>query len=150
MQIKIRKANENDSHFLFDLRNKNYVYNNSGTPRPVEWQEHISWLLKVLSGEANKELFIIEFEGKPAGQVRFDYNDSQATVNISLLKEFQGKGIAKRAIEEGMNKIVEKEKIKKFIAEIHQDNIASQKLFEKLGFEFKNQNDVWKNYEKRI
>ncbi len=112
MKIKIRKANENDTQFLFDLRNKDYVYKNSGTPKPVEWQEHINWIEKVISAETNKEIFIVEFEGSRAGQVRFDIDqeNKQAIINISLLKEFHGKGIAKLAIEQGMDRMIQKKK----------------------------------------
>jgi hypothetical protein len=31
-------------------------------------------------------------------------------------------------------------------AEIHQDNIASQKLFEKFSFKLENQKDIWKTF----
>ncbi|MDD4990292.1 MAG: GNAT family N-acetyltransferase [Candidatus Pacebacteria bacterium] len=150
MEVKLKKADKNDKQFLFGLRNKPYVYENSGTPRPVKWQEHTDWLEKVLSGEANKELFIIEFKEEPAGQIRFDFNNSKAIVNISLLKEFQNKGIAFSALQAGIEKMKEEKQIKTFIAEVYQDNIASQKLFEKLEFQFQSQKDVWKTYEKRI
>lgn len=152
MKIKLKKANENDSQFLFDLRNKDYVYKNSGTPKPVEWQEHINWLEKVFSGQANKDLFVIELAGDRAGQVRFDINqeNKQAIVNISLLKEFQGKGIAKEAIEQGMDKMAKEKEIKKFIAEVHQDNTASQKLFEKVGYQIEMQEGVWIKYIKNV
>ncbi len=150
MKIILKKADFTDMDFLFDLRNKDYVYKNSGTPKPVQWQEHMNWLEKVFSGEANKELFVIELNGERVGQVRFDIDseNKQAVVNISLLKEFHGKGIAKEAIEQGVDKMTQEKEIKKFIAEIHQDNIASQKLFEKLGFVFQGQDDIWKTYVK--
>jgi len=150
MKIKLKRAEAGDIKFLFGLRNKPYVYKNSGTPRPIEWQEHIDWLGKVLSGEANKELFIVKFGEKSIGQVRFDYNKRQVIVSISLLKEFQGRGIAFLALQKAIKKISKEKKVKAFLAEIHQENIASQKLFEKLGFQFQSQKDIWKTYEKRI
>ncbi|MDO8524150.1 MAG: GNAT family N-acetyltransferase [bacterium] len=151
MKVNLKKANEDDKKFLFDLRNKDYVYKNSGTPRMVEWQEHINWLERVFSGQANKYLFVIEVDRERAGQVRFDIEleNKQAIVNISLLKKFHGKGIAKEAIEQGIDKMAKEKEIKKFIAEIHQDNTASQKLFEKLGFVFQSQDDIWRTYLKK-
>ncbi len=146
VKVVLKKSIIKDAKFLFVLRNKPYVYKNSGTPRPVEWQEHIDWLGKVLSGEANKELFIVKFEEKSIGQVRFDYNNSQVIVSVSLLKEFQGRGIAFLALQKAIKRISKERKVKAFLAEIHQENIASQKLFKKLGFQFQNQKGVWKNY----
>ena len=67
-----------------------------------------------------------------------------------MLKEFQGKGLASEAIKMAMNEVEKEKKIKVFKAEIHQDNIASQKLFEKLDFQFKSQEGIWIIYAKRI
>lgn len=150
MDIQLRKAKIKDLKFLFNLRNKPYVYKNSGTPRKIQKQEHLDWFFNVLSGKANKELFIIEFEKKPVGQARFDSSERGITVNISLLKKFHGRGIAFLTLRKAIKKMSREKRAKTFLAEIHQENIASQKLFEKLGFQLQNQKGVWKKYEKRI
>ena len=146
MQIEIRKANENDSPFLFELRNQPSTYQYAKNPRLVEWQEHIDWLEPILKGETQRHLFIIEFDGQKAGQTRIDIEDKEAEVNISLMPEFQGQGIAFVAIEKAMEKISQEQGVKIFRAHVHQDNIASQKLFEKLGYQIETQEDVWIEY----
>ena len=146
MEIKLRKAKDEDITFLFDLRNQPSTYKYSKNNRLVEWQEHINWITPVIKGKTVKNLFVVEADGKKAGQTRIDINGGQAEVHISLMPEFQGKGIAALAIKMAMNKIKKEKKIKIFRAEIHQENIPSQKMFEKLGFQFQSQKDIWKKY----
>lgn len=148
MEIKIRKAKEDDKMFLFDLRNQPSTYRYSKNANQVEWQEHIDWLEPILKGKTEKHLFVIDVDGEKAGQTRVDIEEQGAEVNISLMPEFQGRGVAFIAIEQVMEKISQEQGIKIFMAHIHRENIASQKLFEKLGFEFQNQDDVWKTYVK--
>lgn len=147
-KIFLRKADFSDIEFLFSLRNQPSTYQYAKNARPVEWSEHIGWITPIIKGNSSKNLFVIEFEGKKAGQARIDIAGEGAEVSISLLAEFQGKGIAAIALKMAMDKIAEEKGVKIFIAEIHQDNIPSQKLFEKLGFQFKNQEGVWKAYVK--
>ena len=150
MRIKVRKVKKKDIEFLFELRNQPSTFQYSKNARPVGQQEHIDWITPILKGKTNKNLFVIEADRKRAGQVRLDIDEEKAMVNISLMPEFQGKGIGSIALQMAINKIARKKKVKSFLAEVHQENIASQKLFEKLGFVFQNQEGIWKTYVKRI
>ena len=151
MEIKIRKAEEGDIDFLFLLRNQPSTYQYAKNAKPVELPEHLAWVKPVIEGETEKNLFVLEVDGDKAGQVRIDVSEEQdqGEISISLMPAFQGKGIAKVALDIAMDKMKKERGIKLYTAQIHQDNIPSQKLFEKMGFEFKNQEDVWKTYVKR-
>jgi len=147
LRVTIRKAGTSDKKFLWQLRNKPYVFKYSRVSKPVKWQEHINWITPILEGESNKELFIISADGAPAGQLRFDYGDNkEAEISISLLKEFWGKGIAKRAIRSGVRRLEKQGKVKTILAEIGKDNVGSIELFEKLNFVFNNSKGLWLDY----
>lgn len=146
MQIELRKANIEDSQFLFDLRNDPSAHKWFKNPNPVAEEEHQVWLLSVLKEDSSKHLFIIENENQRAGQLRIDkLNEKQAEIHISLAKEHRGKGLGTLALKEGI--LLAKELgFKELEAEVHQDNLASQGLFQKLGFVFQEQKDIWKTF----
>ncbi len=107
--------------------------------------------MPIVLGIASKTLFIIKKGMIPLGQVRFDFNNSEeAIVSIAILKEFQGKGIATKALTLAIKKIKEQKKIKEIIAEIHIKNRASAELFKKLNFKLKEKKDEWLKYENKI
>lgn len=57
-------------------------------------------------------------------------------LNYSISKEYRGKGYGKKIIEIGCIFLVKKsEKIKKIKALVKKENIASQKIFNSLGFQ---------------
>lgn len=135
MTINLRKANEADIEFLFHLRNNPDVFKYFKTPKEVEWKEHVKWITPVLEGKTNKELYII---GDRVGQIRFD---DKKEVSISISKDYQGKGFGSIALEKAL------EIYPHLIAEIHKDNVASIRLFEKFGFKQKGIEDPFLIYE---
>lgn len=149
MEISLKKADSLDIEFLFELRNQISTYRYSKNANPVNWEEHISWVKPILKGISPKNLFIILADKEKAGQVRVDLLGEEAEVHVSLMPDFQGKGIAFIAIEKALVKINQEKGIRIFKAQTHQDNIPSQKLFIKLGFELESQEDIWKTYVKR-
>jgi len=148
MEIDLRKANMSDAEFLFELRNDPEAFKYYRNPKKIEWEGHVEWLKNVIEGKTNKELYVIEAEGERAGQIRFDHGNEGAEIGISLSKYFRGKGLGSLSLEKGIGFM--KGKVKYLTAEIHKDNLASMKLFERFGFQFKEQKDNFKEYEKRI
>ncbi|NQU82941.1 MAG: GNAT family N-acetyltransferase [Parcubacteria group bacterium] len=148
--INLRKADASDTKFLWELRCQPEVFQYFRTPEPVEWESHIKWIDPVLEGKTNKELFIIQAEEERVGQVRFDYEENEAEVSISIIKEFWGKGIGSLALELAIKQAQKNEKITTLLAEIHKNNLASQRLFKKFSFELKEQKDQWLNYTLQV
>ena len=149
MEINLKKVGSLDIEFLFELRNQVSTYRYSKDANPVAWEEHTSWIKPIVEGNSLKNLFVILVNKEKAGQVRVDLLGEEAEVHISLVPEFQGKGIAFTAIEQALIKINQEKGIRIFKAQTHQDNIPSQKLFIKLGFKLEGQEDIWKTYVKR-
>ncbi len=144
LKIKLKKADFSDIEFLWYLRNQPYVYERCRVDRKVEWKEHINWIMPVLLGLKKQELFIIEFMGKKVGQIRFDYEDNEAGVSISLLKEFHGKGIAVKSLKLAIR--LAQKKGATIRAEINKNNLVSIRFFEKLKFVKKSQKGDWLQY----
>lgn len=146
LKIFLRKANFSDIEFLWYLRNQPEVFRYFRKPEKVTWKKHINWIVPLILGLTKRELFVIEVFEKPVGQIRFDYKKGQTEMSISLLKDFQGKGLGKRCLEAGIKEVKKAGKVKQLLAGIHKDNIPSIKLFEKFNFKLQTKKGVWLNY----
>jgi len=144
--ITLRKSDSTDIKFLWELRCQPEVFKYLRTPEPVEWESHVKWAKNVLAGDTNKELSIIERDGERVGQIRFDYEEEQAEVGISLKEEFWGQGIGSSALELAIKQAQKNEKLTTLLAEVHINNLGSQRLFKKFGFELKEQKNDWLDY----
>ncbi|MBM4177565.1 GNAT family N-acetyltransferase [Candidatus Gribaldobacteria bacterium] len=144
MEIELKRATLKDAEFLFDLRNDPLAFKWFSNPNPVAWQDHLQWLNDILQGKLKKYLFIIEFGEERIGQFRLDeINKAKAIINISLSQKQRGKGLGSLALQKGI-KLANDLGFKELRAEVHQDNLASIGLFQKMGFIFQSQKDIWK------
>lgn len=143
MKINLKKADFTDIEFLFYLRNIPQYYKYYTHSRPVEWEEHVNWIMPILLGVDRRDLYIITADDIKAGQIRIDYTADMAEISIALVEHFRGRNIASMALEKAIEKAKKEKDIKIFRAHVHQDNIASQKLFEKLGYQIEMQDGVW-------
>jgi len=76
-KISLRKASFSDIEFLWYLRNQPDVYRYSRVNRPVAWKEYINWTIPVILGLTSKNLFVIQRNLFPVGQIRFDYEEDK-------------------------------------------------------------------------
>ncbi len=150
MNIKLKKADFEDIEFLFYLRNIPEYYRYYKKPQAVEWEEHINWIMPILLGVDRRDLYIVVVDDTKAGQIRIDYTADMAEISISLVEHFMGKNIAHLALEKAIEKAKKENGVKTFRAHVHQNNIASQKLFEKLDYRFEMQDGVWIKYIKNV
>jgi len=135
MNLSLRNADKNDMELLFRFANDDEVRKASFTTDQIDIETHKKWFDKKLKSDAC-DIFIAEDENKiPVGQVRFEYEDGGAVISYSIDKDERGKGYAKVMLKCAMNKVAaNRSDITKFVAEVKKDNIASNEVFEKLGF----------------
>ena len=135
-QLEVVDANLEHAQLLFDWANEQTVRNNSLNNEPIKWENHLKWLSKNIESEKNK-IFIFFNNGKPIGQVRLDLIGDQWLIDYSVDKDYRGKGIGSKIIK----KTIDLNSDKKLKAEVKKLNIASLKVFEKLGFKMKANNE---------
>lgn len=134
--ITIRPARAGDRAFLLVLRNDPATYRYFRAPRPVTPDEHRRWFDSVLR-DGSRTLYMIEREGMPVGQVRFDaHADSAcAEVSVSIAAPARGSGAGTLAVRRAMIRyLAEHPAITTITAEIHAENGASFRLFDRFGF----------------
>ena len=130
----LRPATAGDARRIYNWRNDPWIVALSSSGRTVSWKEHEKWLRGLLASPEHL-LFIIEAAGTGAGTVRLDRRlGGRAVVTIYLLREFTGKGLGPRALEEGCAQGFSRWPIAAIHAYIRSDNKPSLTAFSRAGF----------------
>lgn len=151
--IVLRKASMKDAELLYEWKNDKETIENSISKRGVTMEEHLKWLQGVIENP-QRQLFILDVGGISVGQLRLDLevmstaeiktdeNDLTqnrqgkgitAEISYGLGAEYRGKGLGKVLLEEAET-LAKLFHLAELTAEVLPHNVASQKLFQKLGY----------------
>ena len=135
MKLKARPAKKDDLMLLFNWFNDSLTRRMSFNQDPISLETHKEWFNKLLSQGSTRLIIIEQNEDSgnwtPIAQVQIDKNGE---ITMSLASEFRGQHLAKSVIKTGIAYIRRDPSIKKLVAHIRNENIASVKAFEKAGF----------------
>lgn len=129
-KLRYREATIDDAKLLYEWVNQKEVRQNSLSTSLIAWENHLKWFKNKLKDEYS-HIFIFFWEKKPIGQVRLDLEKDSWAINYSVDKEYRGKGLGTKILQEILNF----ENFENFAALVKKDNIGSRKVFEKLNFE---------------
>tara|TARA_B100000073_G_C23401512_1_gene439439 strand:- start:38 stop:478 length:441 start_codon:yes stop_codon:yes gene_type:complete len=136
IKIKLLKnIDEENSKFIFNLRNKLYVRKNSLTIKKISKKNHKDWINKFFKNKRKNKLYIIRNDNLPAGYIRLEFNKNAFNTSWALIKKFQGKGIAKKGLI-----FATKNKKDKYSAIVKKDNVPSLKVALSAKFKLTKQN----------
>ncbi len=132
--ITTRPATAQDARLFFDWRNDKLVAAQSFNSDPIEFSQHETWFRAKLANP-DARLYVFRYRGADAGQVRFDKQGNQAEISYSLDAEFRGKGLASALLKNAIERFGKDEPgVHHLIAKVKKDNVASNRVFEKLAF----------------
>lgn len=140
----LRKAKDTDINLLFDWVNDPLTRQNSFHSETIPWEEHRTWFQNVLENPKQQIYIYCNLE-QPIGQVRIDISNDgfEAKVSYSIAKEYRGFGYGKRMLSLLSKQVkIDFPDIRKFVAEVKPENIASQRCFLDLGY-----NEMYRVYE---
>lgn len=136
LNITIRNVKASDEKLLLDWVNEDEVRKQSFNQDYVSENEHSKWFADKLN-DPDCIIFIGEDEkGYPIGQVRFDINRAraEALIDISIESSLRGMGLANKLLSKSLDKWKMIEPGIKLVAEVRNENHASEKLFNSLKF----------------
>ena len=136
LDINLRNAEDIDEGLLLEWVNDDDVRKQSFCQEYVHANEHARWFANKLS-DPNCIILIGEDEkGFPVGQVRFDIDRkrAEALIGISIDPYLRGMGLATKLLHKALEKWMLIEPNIKLVAEVRDENLASQQLFTKLRF----------------
>lgn len=134
--LTLRQAVESDSASLLEWRNDATTKAFSLSSDEVTREQHEAWLNKTLQ-DKNCLLIIGEVLGDPVGMVRINIlpDSNSAQVSINLNPDFRGRGFSRQLLGSSLLFAAQVfDNAYKYCADIHFENVASQKIFVSLGF----------------
>jgi UDP-2,4-diacetamido-2,4,6-trideoxy-beta-L-altropyranose hydrolase len=141
--LSLRRAVKEDMELFFSWANDPEVRENSFQQGKITWDEHEAWFRSKLDSTMT-EMWIMQTPyGLPVGQVRFDVDGEAANISYSLDPVARGRAWGVKIVELGINKIKDSGKGKMIQGKVKKSNSASKKIFIKLGFTQKVENDVF-------
>jgi RimJ/RimL family protein N-acetyltransferase len=108
-------------------------------------EAHERWLAKQLS-DPESFIWAIEYEGRPVGQVRLQRRGSAFIVDIFIAACDRHRGFASSAVEAAIAEMRRSHPGSDVLAEVHENNLASRRLFELIGFRLAGREDDWRQY----
>jgi RimJ/RimL family protein N-acetyltransferase len=138
----LRKATEADALEVLAWRNDPLTRAMSRTHEEVSQAAHLAWFARVLA-DPRAILLIGELAGEKVGMVRFDCGaETEVSINLNPAHRSRGLGYAllSQALAWAPGEVV---------AEIRDENLASQQLFERAGFRLRSREGGRRRYSRR-
>jgi UDP-2,4-diacetamido-2,4,6-trideoxy-beta-L-altropyranose hydrolase len=133
-ELGIRNASASDVMSYFNWVNDPKVRDSALQSTPIDFATHVQWFEQRLIDPRSK-LLIMEIGGLPVAQLRLESKDGIINIDYSVDELVRGRGWGRHLIEMGMQSLTRGDRDRHDIrAVVKLENIASQKIFESLGF----------------
>ena len=130
----LRPFNESDRESVVRILNNEKVREKLNTPSPYT-AESFKIFFDKIKNDKETTYFAIEKDNKFIGPIAIDLEDNAtAMFGYWLDERYWGEGIITKAIEEVINYAQKRFSIRKFYADIIDNNVGSRKVLEKNGF----------------
>ncbi|WP_456273270.1 UDP-2,4-diacetamido-2,4,6-trideoxy-beta-L-altropyranose hydrolase [Bacillus sp. AK031] len=131
----LRKVKDEDISAAFQLSNEDYVRKHSINKSKINWEDHKAWFRRIINSANDVFYVVTDHTEEFLGQLRYKIEGESGVVSISLGKSIAGKGFSKELLKKSIELIrEERNDLKKIIAYVSNENFASKKLFENVGF----------------
>lgn len=141
--IFLRLATKDDEMFLFKLVNDYECRKNSLNSREIIREDHEQWLNTILSSKTSQQYILME-EEEPVGQGRLELIGDGCRISYSVIPQRRGCGYGKILLKLLNNAILKNFPFCTYsYGEVLRQNVASQKIFEELGYESEEQDNIF-------
>jgi len=145
--IKLTHASDSDTNITYKWASDPEVRKWSFNTNPIIFEEHKNWFAGKVN-DAKCIYYIAKLNSEAIGSIRFDIEDSTATISYLLDPAFQGQGLGQALLIQGCkkfaNSFVKQNQSIDIIGYVSHENIPSQRIFENIGFEKIIDNDKFK------
>lgn len=132
--LRLRRVEEKDCRQLWEWANDPEVRPMSFATELISWQRHLEWFNSKLH-DPNAALYLaVDSADIPAGQVRFQIDNTTATVSISLAPPFRGKGYGRVILAMATEDLFRTTAVIEIHAYVKPNNVASLRLFKRAGY----------------
>lgn len=131
--IVLRPARSDDAAWAHALRNMPHIREASLNPSPITLDKHVVWWQAALS-HPDRALYVIVHDDQDVGVLRLDRHEDAAEVSIYTKPGLQGRGVGRQAILNAVPLAHDRFGVRRLVATIRDENIASQRAFTAAGF----------------
>lgn len=136
---RVSPLREGDLELLLAWRSNPEIYRHfRRQDGPLDWEEHVDWFD---SRGADRHDFVVRFHGRRVGVVSLD-EERHVGVYLGDVSA-RGRGVATAALEWLCERFEDRAPL---YAEVHEENDASRRLFERCGFERHDRDGEWLRY----
>ncbi|EPY6470923.1 GNAT family N-acetyltransferase [Clostridium sporogenes] len=147
MSQYLKKVLKKDCDLLFNWANEEITRKNSFNSEKIAYEDHIKWFENKMQSN-NCFMYIFYINEIPVGQIRIDLCETIGIISYSLDKDYRGKGLSKKMILLLESEIYNLDiGINKLVGDVKKENLASQKIFEKLNYLKVNENNSLRYYK---
>lgn len=131
----LRPARIDDLMLYFQWANDPDVRRNAFHQEPILLMSHQEWFTRKIA-DNRSYLYVLEKEGVPAGQIRFDTTDDRTLeVDFSVAREFRGKGLGSVLLRLGVEALAQDAPRPVIVhGAVKRENTASCQAFLRAGF----------------
>jgi UDP-2,4-diacetamido-2,4,6-trideoxy-beta-L-altropyranose hydrolase len=132
--LRLRRVQKKDCRQLWEWANDPQVRPVSFATEPISWERHVEWFNSKLC-DPNAVLYLVVDSGNvPAGQVRYQIDNTRAAVSISLAPQFRGKGHGEVILQMATGDLFRRTAVTQIDAYVKPNNAASLRLFRRAGY----------------
>lgn len=133
MAFCLRPATAADARLLWAWRNEPEVRRQSFAVEAIAWDTHVGWLTQKLAA-AETRIWILEEDGRPAGQVRYERTGDSAEVSVSVAGAARGRGVGRALLVMSAPVACRELGLRVAYGLVKESNHASLRAFERAGF----------------
>ena len=133
--LRVRPATADDARLLWNWANDPEVRAVSFHSEPIPWETHRRWFASKLQ-DNDCRIMVAELPGAgPVGVIRFEGEDDDAAISVSVAREFRGQGLGSETIRRGTETFLTETTTPSVRALVKPDNIVSLRAFEAAGYQ---------------
>ena len=144
-KFKMRNMREDDIEIIYKNLHLDFVnkyFNNKKQQQKIH-KNHNEWYKTHISSFDYSIYIFEDEENNFVAMTSYEVLKDTAKINIYLNKDFRNKGYSQEILSESINKFLSDNKEIKYLqAYILEENIASKKIFENLGFIYNNEKEI--------
>ena len=144
-KFKLRNMREDDIEIIYKNLHLDFVnkyFKNKKQQQKIH-KNHSEWYKTHISSFDYSIYIFEDEENNFVAMTSYEVLKDTAKINIYLNKDFRNKGYSQDILSESINKFLsDNRNIKYLQAYILEENIASKKIFENLGFVYNNEKEI--------
>ena len=144
-KFKMRNMREDDIEIIYKNLHLDFVnkyFKNKKQQQKIH-KNHSEWYKTHISSFDYSIYIFEDEENNFVAMISYEVLKDTAKINIYLNKDFRNKGYSQEILSESIEKFLQDNKEIKYIkAYILEENIASKKIFENLGFVYNNEKEI--------